>query len=51
MKLTKKLLAIMLSLILVFSMIAVPVSAVGTIAEDIAVEEVVGEEPTDEEAP
>lgn len=50
MKLTKKLLAIMLSLIMVFTMIAVPVSAVGTIAEDTAVEEVVGEETTDEEA-
>lgn len=50
MKLTKKLLAIMLSLIMVFTMIAVPVSAAGTIAEDTAVEEVVGEETTDEEA-
>ena len=50
MKLTKKLLAIMLSLIMVFSMIAVVVSATETTIEDTVVEEVVGEETTDEEA-
>lgn len=50
MKLTKKLLAIMLSLIMVFTMIAVPVSAAGTIAETPVVEEIVGEETKDEEA-
>ncbi len=50
MKLTKKLLAIMLSLIMAFSMIAVVVSATETTIEDTVVEEVVGEETTDEEA-
>lgn len=50
MKLTKKLLAIMLSLIMVFSMIVMPVSATEIITETPVVEEIVGEETTDEEA-
>lgn len=50
MKLTKKLIAVVLSVIMIFSMIAVPVSATETITENSKVEEVVDEDTSIEEA-
>ena len=50
MKLTKKLIAVVLSVIMIFSMIAVPVSATETITESSKVEEVVDEDTSIEEA-